>query len=606
MRYQPIENYGVIGDLHSVALVGMNGSIDFMCFPNFDSPTIFAALLDDERGGRFELAPTHRDEARHKQLYLPDSNILLTRFLFEDGVSEISDFMPVDLSRRAHDLVRQVKTIRGEIEYRMVCHPRFDYARTHHKVERRSENEVLFIPETDSLPCLRFRTSVPVKVVDGGCVAQFKLRTSESATFVIEEAKEHESPTTDMDAFASEAFRETLDFWRRWIAGSSYQGRWREEVNRSALILKLLTYEPTGAIVAAPTFALPERVGGERNWDYRFTWIRDASFTLYALIRLGFTEEAAAFMRWIEARCHELGSEDTLQIMYSIEGRHELDEGILDHLEGYCGSRPVRIGNAAFRQLQLDIYGELMDCIYLYDKYGMPISHELWEDVVRLVDWVSRNWRQKDAGIWEVRGGHREFLYSRVLCWVALDRGVRLANRRSLPAPLDRWLGARNDIYEEVFRGFWSSERKAFVQYKGSNALDASCLLLPLMRFISPRDPMWLSTLRAVESELVFDSLVYRYQTGDGEVDGLKGGEGTFNMCSFWYAECLSRAGETEKARYNFEKMLGYANHLGLYSEELGTRAEHLGNFPQAFTHLALISAAYDIDRRLSQAAPPL
>ncbi len=606
MSYQPIENYGVIGDLHSVALVGMNGSIDFMCFPNFDSPTIFAALLDDERGGRFELTPVKRDQARQKQLYLPDSNILLTRFLFENGVAEISDFMPIDLSRRAHDLVRRVKTIRGEIEYRMVCEPRFDYARADHKVERKSDGEILFIPEGENFPSLRLRTSVPVDIVNGACVAEFKLTTGESASFIIEEAREQEESPSNTDNFATEAFKETLDFWRHWTGRSKYQGRWREEVNRSALILKLLTFEPTGAIVAAPTFALPERLGGERNWDYRFTWIRDASFTLYALIRLGYTEEAASFMRWIEARCHELGSKDSLQVMYSIEGRHELDEETLDHLEGYCGSRPVRIGNAAYHQMQLDIYGELMDCIYLYDKYGMPIAHELWNDVLRLLDWVSKNWDQKDAGIWEVRGGRREFLYSRFLCWVALDRGIRLATRRSLPAPLEQWLKARDEIYKEIFRNFWSKKREAFVQYKGSEALDASCLLLPLMRFISPRDPMWLSTLRAVESELVFDSLVYRYQTGDGHVDGLEGDEGTFNMCSFWYAECLSRAGDVQKARYNFEKMLGYANHLGLYSEELGTRAQHLGNFPQAFTHLALISAAYDIDRRLSHTAPPL
>ncbi|MEJ2144172.1 MAG: glycoside hydrolase family 15 protein [Acidobacteriota bacterium] len=606
MSYQPIENYGVIGDLHSVALVGMNGSIDFMCFPNFDSPTIFAALLDQERGGRFELTPVKRDQARQKQLYLPDSNILLTRFLFENGVSEISDFMPIDLKRRAHDLVRRAKTIRGEIEYQMVCDPRFDYARTGHTVERISDGEILFIPKANQLPSLRLRTSVPVDIVNGACVARFKLSSGENAAFVLEEARESEESPSNTDNFTSEAFKETLNFWRHWTGKSKYQGRWREEVNRSALILKLLTFEPTGAIVAAPTFALPERLGGERNWDYRFTWIRDASFTLYALIRLGYTEEAASFMQWIEARCHELGSKDSLQVMYSIEGRHELDEETLDHFEGYCGSQPVRIGNAAYRQLQLDIYGELMDCVYLYDKYGMPIAHELWNDILRLLDWVSKHWKQRDAGIWEVRGKHREFLYSRFLCWVALDRGIRLAARRSLPAPLEQWLKARDEIYTEIFRSFWSPKRKAFVQYKGSDALDASCLLLPLLRFISPRDPMWLSTLRAVESELVFDSLLYRYQTGDGHVDGLQGDEGTFNMCSFWFTECLSRAGDIQKARYNFEKMLGYANHLGLYSEELGTRAQHLGNFPQAFTHLALISAAYDIDRRLSQTAPPL
>jgi GH15 family glucan-1,4-alpha-glucosidase len=597
MGYQPIENYGIVGDLHTVALVGMDGSIDFMCFPRFDSPSIFAALLDDRRGGRFELAPIKK-EAKQKQLYLPDSNILLSRFLFEDGVAEISDFMPIDVSRHAHDLVRRAKTVRGNITYRMACSPRFNYGRTAHRVEPK-DGEILFVPEDSTVKALRLRGSVPISTHDGAAVAEFRLGTDESASFVLEEVREKEESPSSAESYVSVSFKETLNFWRRWIGQSKYRGRWREEVNRSALILKLLTYIPTGAIVAAPTFGLPEEAGGERNWDYRYTWIRDASFTLYALIRLGYTEEAGAFMSWIEARCAELEPDGSLQVMYGIDGRHLLAEEKLSHFEGYRKSSPVRIGNGACRQLQLDIYGELLDSIYLYDKYGQPISYDLWVSIVRLLNWVCGNWNQKDEGIWEVRGGRQEFLYSRVMCWVALDRGVRLALKRSFPAPLDQWLKCRDIIYEDVFDKFWSRERKAFMQFKGSDSLDASSLLMPLVRFISPRDPRWLSTLRQVEENLVYDSLVYRYRIGKEPVDGLKGKEGTFNMCTFWFTECLSRAGDGDKARFFFEKMLGYASHLGLYSEELGPRAEHLGNFPQAFTHLALISAAYDIDRRL-------
>ncbi len=599
MSYQPIENYGIVGDLHTVALVGVDGSIDFMCFPTFDSPSIFAALLDDQKGGRFLLAPTKK-EARRKQLYLPDSNILLSRFLFEDGVAEVSDFMPLDASRHAHDLVRRAKTVRGNIEYRMVCCPSFDYGRAEHRIEQEG-TEILFVPENSRIKALRLRSSVPVRVSNGAALAEFRLGADQTASFILEEAREAEDSPSAAESYVSESFKETLSYWRAWIGRSTYRGRWREEVNRSALVLKLLTYQPTGAIVAAPTFGLPEEVGGERNWDYRYTWIRDASFTLYALIRLGYTEEAGAFMNWIGARCAELEPDGSLQVMYGIDGRHDLAEKVLSHFEGYRRSSPVRVGNGACKQLQLDIYGELLDSIYLYDKYGQPIAHDLWTNVGRLLDWVCRNWTRRDEGIWEVRGGAQEFLYSRVMCWVALDRGVRLALKRSFPAPLDEWIRCRDSIYEDIFHNFWNAERRAFTQFKGSNSLDASSLLMPLVRFISPTDRRWLSALSQIEEHLVCDSLVYRYRVGKEPVDGLEGKEGTFNACTFWFTECLSRAGDVEKARFYFEKMLGYANHLGLYSEELGPRAEHLGNFPQAFTHLALISAAYDIDRRLSK-----
>jgi GH15 family glucan-1,4-alpha-glucosidase len=599
MNYQPIENYGVIGDLHTVALIGMNGSVDYMCFPMFDSPSIFLRLLDYEKGGYFSLAPVLED-ARQKQLYIPGTNILLSRFLSEEGVAEVSDFMPVEATEQAHNLIRRAKTVRGEIKYRMVCKPAFDYARATHKVEIR-DGEAIFTSNGDDKTVLRLRSSVPLREGDGAVISEFTLKTGETASFVLENANETVGDSS-VPGYVGRAFKETVNYWRAWVGKSKYRGRWREMVDRSALTLKLLTSWHHGPILAAPTFGLPEQIGGERNWDYRFTWIRDASFTIYAFIRLGYTEEAAAFMQWIEDRCDDLAPDGTLQTMYGLDGRRELTEFELSHLEGYKGSQPVRVGNAAYRQLQLDIYGELMDSVYLYDKYGKPISHNLWKNLVRLVDWLCDNWQKPDNGIWEVRGGQREFLYSRLMSWVAVDRALRLAQKRSFPAPLERWQAVRDEIYNDIFDNFWDDNLGAFVQYRGSHALDASSLLMPMVRFISPTDQRWLSHLNAVERDLVYDSLVYRYRIEDTLVDNLEGIEGTFNMCSFWFVECLSRAGELQKARLYFEKMLGYANHLGLYAEETGPRGEHLGNYPQAFTHLALISAAYDIDRRLSAA----
>ncbi|MFN2433368.1 MAG: glycoside hydrolase family 15 protein [Gemmatimonadota bacterium] len=598
MPYQPIENYGIVGDLHTVALVGVDASIDFLSFPHFDSPTVFGALLDDERGGRFSLQPLVQ-EAKPKQLYLPDSNVLLTRFLSERGVAEISDFMPVEEAGHVHSLVRHAKSVRGDMRYRMVCAPRFDYARAGHRADLR-DGEVLFRSEGAGGLALRLRATVPLRLENGDAVAEFTLPAGESASFVLEEAVAGEEPSDDLRAHVAGEFKRTLNFWREWIGLSAYQGRWRETVNRSALTLKLLVSRPHGSLVAAATFGLPEAMGGTRNWDYRYTWIRDASFTLYALIRLGYTEEAAAFMRWIEDRCHELEPDQPLQVLYAVDGHHRLPEETLPHLEGYRGSFPVRIGNAAAGQLQLDIYGELLDSVYLFNKYGQPISYDFWIQLTRLIDWVCDNWRRPDEGIWETRGGSRHFLYSRVMCWVAIDRGVRLAQKRSFPAPLARWIDVRDEIYRDVQRSFWNPRVKAFVQSPGSDVLDASCLLMPLVKFVGPTDPRWLSTLRAVDRVLVEDSLVYRYRNSEGFHDGLPGTEGTFSMCTFWYVECLSRSGDLQKARFFFEKVLGYANHLGLYSEQLGPRGEHLGNFPQAFTHLGLISAAYDLNRRLS------
>ncbi len=601
-RYPLIEDHGIIGDLERVALISTHGEIDFMCAPNFDSPSVFASLLDADRGGCFELAAL-LPEPRHKQLYLPDTNVLLTRFLHDDGVGEVSDYMPVANGQGRH-LVRRAKAVQGDVPFCMRCAPRFDYGRATHKVEKVCEG-ILFEPDTDLGLALRLRASVPMEIQGPDAVARFTLREGHTASFILEQVTGREESPCGHEGYVPDTFKETINYWRRWCGRATYQGRWREMVLRSALVLKLLTSNKHGSIVAAPTFGLPEWIGGTRNWDYRFTWIRDASFTLYSLMRLGFTDEAAAFMKWVEARCAELEPDGALQIVYRLDGRHDLTETELPHLEGYLGSKPVRVGNGAASHLQLDIYGELMDAIYLYDKYGSPISFDLWRNVRRLVDWVCNNWHRHDESIWEGRGGKRAYLYSRVLCWVAVDRAIRLARRRSFPAPVARWHDVRDVIFEEVFTTFWNPQMQTFVQSAGVPAVDASTLLMPLVRFISPTDPRWLSTLRMIEKYLVSDSLVYRYCVDDKFSDGLPPGEGTFSMCSFWYVECLSRMGDLQKARFFFEKMLGYANHLGLYGEELGPRGRHLGNFPQAFSHVALISAAYDLDRRLSARGHP-
>ncbi len=596
-KYKPIADYGLVGNLETVALVGIDGSIDFMCFPRFDSPSVFARLLDHERGGSFQIAPV-LPRAQQKQLYLPDTNILLTRFLGTDGVAEVSDFMPVGNKTETAVLVRRAKTVRGEVTYRMVCAPRLDYGRATHRAEA-CHDGVLFCSTGSDKTALRLRSDHPLVIQNGDAVAEVTLRANETAWFVLESATPGDSPST-APCYVASSFKETMNFWRGWISHATYEGRWREMVHRSALVLKLLTSRTRGSLIAAPTFGLPERIGGRRNWDYRYTWIRDASFTLYAFLRLGLTEEAGAFMGWIEDRCNELSTCGSLQVMYGIDGRHDLREEVLPHFEGYMCSSPVRIGNDAYAQLQLDLSGELMDAVYLFNKYGAPVHHDLWQDLVRLTEWVCKNWKRKDEGIWEVRGGQQEFVYSRLMCWVAIDRAIRLANRRSFPAPLDRWYAARDAIYTDIFTSFWDAKKKAFVQHKGALTVDAATLLMPLVRFISPTDPRWLSTLRAIEHDLVDDSLVYRYRPEIAAPDGITGEEGTFSMCTFWYVECLSRAGDLELARFYFEKMLGYANHVGLYAEQLGPRGEHLGNFPQAFTHLALISAAYDLNRRLS------
>ncbi|MEM7024960.1 MAG: glycoside hydrolase family 15 protein [Pseudomonadota bacterium] len=607
MAYQPIENYGLIGDMHTCALVAIDGSIDWMCLPRFDSPSMFCAILDDAKGGSFRVAPIHEDDITYKQFYWPATNVLVTRFLSKEGASELVDFMVVDKSRKIRrTLIRRITSLRGNIQIRAECRPAFNFARDSHETKIVDGGAEFHSKSMH----VGLATKMPLSTDGDGVTANFTLAPGESANFLLHELAEGESCTAHLSEDAAEvAFRDTVRFWRNWVSQSKYRGRWREMVDRSALALKLLTYEPTGAIVAAPTCSLPEGIGGERNWDYRYTWIRDSAFTVYAFLRLGFTEEAKRFFEFIsEGATHEDG---TLQVMYGIDGRQKLTEEELHHLEGYMGSRPVRVGNGAYNQLQLDIYGELLDAVYLFNRYGQPIGYDPWRRVCHLVDWVCDNWQRKDEGIWEVRGGAQHFLYSKMMCWVAVDRALKVAEARSFPGNRDRWLKVRDQIYREIMEKGWNEKRQAFVQHFDSDALDAANLMMVLALFVSPIDPRMLKTLDAMmlppeQGGLVANNLVYRYNV-EHTADGLSGQEGTFNICTFWLVEALTRAGRfdperLEDGRLIFERMLGFANHLGLFAEETSATGAALGNFPQAFTHLALISAAVNLDRALGDA----
>ncbi len=612
MAYPPIADHGVIGNLRTVALVCTDGTIDWLCFPHFDSPSVFGALLDERKGGAFRISPVDPDTTV-KQLYWPDTNVLVTRFSTRDGVGEVTDFMPIgtptdDLGR--HVLVRKVRVTRGEVRFRMACRPAFDYARVRHELDLAPDRAVF---GTGQLT-LALVSSVPLARCDGdGVASEFVLLEGDSAVFVLGEYLPGTRRPAAIVERADELFQATVAYWRRWLSKSTYAGRWREMVHRSALVLKLLTFEPTGAIVAAPTCSLPETIGGTRNWDYRYSWVRDAAFTVYGFIRIGFTDEAQAFMLWLDRIVHH--GDKSLQTMYGIDGRRELAELELPHLDGYCGSRPVRIGNGAYRQCQLDIYGELLDALYLWNKHVTPLAYDAWSRVRDVMDWLADSWRRPDEGIWEVRGGVQHFTYSKMMCWVAFDRALRLADKRSFPADRSRWQQIRDEIYEEIMREAWDPGRRTFVQAYGSRALDASALIMPLVFFLAPSDPRMIGTLNAInrsprEGGLVSDGLVFRYDTRstiDGVADpSVARAEGTFSLCTFWLVEALTRAGHLypamlDEARLIFERMLSYANHLGLYAEEIGANGEALGNFPQAFTHLSLISAAFNLDRALGQ-----
>jgi GH15 family glucan-1,4-alpha-glucosidase len=591
MGYLPIEDHGIIGDLHTAALVSTDGTIDWLCLPRFDAPSVFASILDDERGGHFSLRPV--EYVQSHQLYLPDTNVLLTRFLSPEGVAEVLDFMPIeDKHGTRHDLVRDVRVIRGRMTIEVDCRPAFDYARQEHKIEF-VKGGVIF---RGAGMALNLASEVPLEEGPAnGAFASFTLDAGESASFVLHQLKGDEGPREALkSAVCQDLLQLTLDYWRRWISKSTYHGRWRDMVNRSVLVLKLMVYDPTGALVAAPTMGLPETIGGERNWDYRYTRMRDAAFTMYVLNRVGFEDEAHKFMGWIQDRCQ--GSGGLLQPLYGIDGRAELHEEELTHLSGYRDSRPVLLGNGAYDQLQLDLYGAVLDAAYLHNRYGAPLNYDVWQSLRTILNWLSENWRLPDAGMWGIRGDREHFVSSKVLSWVAFHRAVLLAYQRGLPAEVGRWIEQQDAIYEEVMEKGWNPEKQSFVQHYGSDALDAALLLMPVVKFVGPTDPRWLATMDRIQKELTYDALVDRYEAAD---DGSSGRESTFSVCSFWLVECLTSAGRLEEARLALEKMFSYANHLGLYAEEIGPSGEALGNFPQAFTHLSLITAAVRLDRAL-------
>jgi GH15 family glucan-1,4-alpha-glucosidase len=611
-RYPNISDHGMIGDLQTAALVATDGTVDWFCCPRFDSPSVFASLLDADKGGYFRIAP-ERDDGVSRQLYFPDTAVLITRFLTPDGVGEIHDFMPVAGKRATdrHRLVRQCRVVRGSMKFVLELQPRFDYARAEHTTQL-TQDGVLFRAEGEGGELTLHMSGTPgssladqgvtLEAAGDGVRATRTLRAGQTWGVVLESMGG--PPRRVHHDEIQRLLRETVTFWRDWLHKSTYRGRWREMVARSAMTLKLMQYAPTGGLVAAPTTGLPEQVGGERNWDYRYTWVRDGSFSIYALLGLGFTEEAEAFAGWLRDRAAEKAGDSSgpLKIMYRVDGSSDLTEETLDHLEGWRGSRPVRIGNGAAGQLQLDIYGEAMDALFLADSNGVPVTHQSWLEMASFIDWLCEHWDQPDEGIWETRGGRKDFTYGRVQSWVALDRAIKMAHSRGRPADIQRWTTQRDAVYNEVFANGWNPEAGGFTQFYGSDVLDSSLLMMPLQGFISPRDPMWQSTLKAIDRELVSDSLVYRYNPS-ASPDGLAGDEGTFSLCTFWYVEALARAGRLDEAGLIFEKMHTYANHLGLYSEEISSTGEQLGNFPQAFSHLALIAAAVNLDYQLDHGA---
>lgn len=671
--YVDISDHGLIGNLHTAALVSLDGSIESYCVPNFDSPSVFARILDKEKGGHFSITPTNKFSP--KQAYLPSSNVLATKFLSDCGVGVVTDFLPRQ-NRHTNKanlqwLVRRVEVIRGNVPFRMECAPAFDYARASHTTEiidddsipNEAQKKVLFkssalnldlryVAESTvddiPLPEVKFEildlkdighlgTGVTVNLpLSEGQVVTFVLRCPPkeppipqaiprismaneyhvSFESIIEGANKlraKDDPILTIKLVNS-LLQETDDYWKAWIGKSTYEGNWREAVHRSALALKLLIFEPTGAIVASPTFSLPEAIGGTRNWDYRYSWVRDSSFTLYALIRLGFTQEAIAYLDFMLARIQERNPDGSLQIMYTIHGGKEIEEIELDHLAGHKDSKPVRIGNGAAKHVQLDIYGELLDFVYLSQKFARPLGYDTWLAVRDLVDYVIANCHRPDLSIWEVRDRERHFTYSKIMMWVAIDRGLRLAEKRQLPlgARRQKWLDARDALYEEIQEKAWNPKLGFYSQsYDDPDILDSAVLVAPLVFFCPASDPRFLSTLKQVlkspeRGGLSSNSLVYRYDVRLSP-DGVGGEEGFFSLCTLWCIEALTRAGEYEppllqQAVKMFEDFLLYSNHVGLFTEEISVAGEGLGNAVQGFTAITLISAAFHLSRSLRRA----
>jgi GH15 family glucan-1,4-alpha-glucosidase len=597
----PIEDHAIIGDLHTVALVDIKGTIDFLCFPRIDGPSVFATLLEAQAGS-FGVTFDKRPRT-YRQVYVPDTNILVTRVLADAEVIEIIDFMVIGQEVEEPIIVRRIVALRGKPRIRVRCEPAFGYAQVKHKTEAIAAG-VDFVP-ADGGRTLSLISNVRLTIKKNAALAEFTLQRGESAEFIFG-AKCRSLPraASKVAATAEAWLADTTTFWRSWCARSTYRGRYRETVMRSALALKLLVSVDHGSIAAAATFGLPEASKGERNWDYRFSWIRDASFAVYAFIRLGYTDEAIAFMHWIGRCLEKRGELGPLQPMYRMDGSPDIEEIELRHFGGYDGAKPVRIGNAAAQQLQLDVYGAFMDAVYLTSKYGGAVSLGGWQAVCQVIEWVCSNWEQPDEGIWEARNGKQVLLHSRLMCWVAVDRAIRLATKRSLPAPMRKWNLARSAIHRSIVKDFWNEDLQSFVRSAGSDEVDASTLMMPLVRFTGARDPKWRSTQVQIEKQLTEDGLVFRYRPGMS-IDGLAGHEGAFTTCSFWLVECLARQGESSRAQLMFEKIIDYGNHVGLFSEEIGPGGQQLGNFPQALTHLALISSAFALDRALSGKSEP-
>lgn len=616
--YPPIAEHGLIGDLQTCALVSSEGVLNWFCSPRFDSPSIFASLLDHDRGGYFAITadtrpvPDGEEEASDpevvtRQLYLADTAILITRFLTSGGVGEVVDFMPVPEQHTAtdrHQVVRYIRVVRGTVRFTLECRPRFDYGRAPHALTLNGSTARFDGPGVTAHLQAADNT-VPLEADGQDVRASVTLHAGEHAAVLLTVCDAgSEAPPAFSRAESVRQFLDVHHFWHGWTGRCTYRGRWQQMVNRSAITLKLLTYAPTGGPIAAATMGLPEQQGGERNWDYRYTWVRDASLSVRAMRDLGFTDEADGFRHWLQRRLQDGGAPggEPLQIMYRVDGDPYLAEEVLGHLEGWRGSAPVRAGNGAAGQVQLDIYGEAVYALAQAGQTNAVVGYDAWMRSAGVLDWLCDHWDRPDEGIWETRGGQKDFTYSRLMCWVAFDRGIRQATATARPADLPRWTATRDAIMEQIMTRGWSTERRAFVQHYGSDVLDASLLMMPLVGFIAPRDPRWLSTLDAMDAELVSDSLVYRYDPA-ASPDGLKGSEGTFSLCSFLYVHALARAGRLEQARYAFDKMLTYANHVGLFAEEIGPTGEQLGNFPQAFTHLALITAALALDTELDEAA---
>ncbi len=588
--YKKISDYGIIGNLHSIALIGLDGSIDWLCLPHIDSPSIFGALLDDKKGGRFSISPL--DDWDSVAEYIPETNILTTKFRTRTGVVQITDFMPIpfggeeELEEEQHELYRLVEVAKGQVDVGAVFEPLFDYARARISLEKR--NGAIVARGNDESIVLSATHDLTLS--DGKAVAKWSISEGEEVWLHLRYGA-NEPVELDRERAAT-ALRETEAYWQSWLKKSETGrtidlGHYCKMIDRCALVLKLLYYNPTGTIAAAATTSLPEDIGGVRNWDYRYTWVRDTSFTLQALFNLGHLSETQGYLRWIERLLSEHGA-GNMQIMYGLRGEADLHEEEFPHLDGYKGSRPVRIGNGAASQRQLDIYGEIMDAALRLSDYVGKIDFELWPFLRGICDYVVEHWQDRDSGIWEVRGGPYHFVYSKMMCWVALDRGLTIARRYGFPADLKEWEEIKAEIKGEVLEKGWNREKQSFVQHYETDVLDSSNLLMPLLGFLPFEDPRIVSTIEATQRELGHDGFLYRYV---GE-DGLPGGEGTFLLCTFWLIDCLIGLKRFEEAEILIKRIEGVANHLGLFSEEYDVNwREALGNFPQAFTHIGYINS---------------